>query len=254
MSILTRNVTGPDVLALRQTITQEDPITKSSLLELYYPGNSSDPQTSNQRKPIEDAIEFLVECGQISSSEAGYSITKMAADFDDAKLAILHGLRTGDGENGAYYDVLEFLSEQSDLLFDRNGELLDEMDHRASHANWNEQKLRYWTRVMETLGVTKDIYGADSTTIFGPSRDLTLRLLADVAEGDTESIAKILTEIDKRYLPVLGSNMNVAPYFEQTLKSLNNSGDIQLRTVSDIGQSISISDTSYSALEVMTNE
>lgn len=254
MAILTRNVTGPDVLAIRKTISDDGPISEERLIELYFPGDASDPRTSDQRKPIKDAIEFLVEVNQTQDSEDGYELTATAAEFDDARLALLNGIRTAEGEDAAYNEVLECLAEQSDQLTDRSGGLLDDMRDRVPSANWNETKLRYWDRVMAELGVTKELNGDESTTIFGPSRDLALRILVDVAGNGSSSLATVLTKIDDRYLPVLGDSMDVAPYFARTLLSLQATGDVQLRTVSDIGQSVDIDGTGYSAIEVMANE
>lgn len=254
MPILTRNVTGGDLLAIRKTISDDAPVTKDELVELYFPGDASDPQTSAQRKPIKDAIEFLAEIDQIQDSDAGYELTETAAEFDDTRLALLRGIRTAAGEEGAYNDVMECLAEKSDVLADRKGALVDDMSDRVPDANWNEQKLQYWDRVMEALGVTKEVYGDEMTTMFGPSRTLTLRVLAEVAGGKTAPLATVLADIDEAYLPVLGDGMDVAPYFERTLLSLQASDDVQLRTVSDIGQSVDINGTSYSAIEVMANE
>lgn len=254
MPILTRNVTGGDLFAIRKTVSDHAPIAKDELVEVYFPGDAADPQTSDQRKPIEDAIEFLAEVNQIQHDGDGYGLTETATEFDDARLALLHGIRTADGEEGAYNDVLECLAEQFDLLTDRSGALVDEMSDRIPGANWNEQKLRYWARVMEELGVSKEVNGDEMTTMFGPSRGLALRILADVAGSGTAPLATVLADIDERYLPVLNGGMDVAPYFERTLLSLQASDDVQLRTVSDIGQSVDIAGTSYSAIEVMANE
>jgi hypothetical protein len=254
MPILTRNVTGGDLFAIRKTVSDEAPITKDELIGLYFPGNASDPQTSDQRKPIEDAIEFLVETDQIQHSDAGYALTETTTEFNDAHLALLHGIRTASGEEGAYNDVMEYLAEQSDVLADRSGPLIDELSDRVPAANWNEQKLRYWARVMEEIGVTKEVYGDEMTTMFGPSRDLALRVLTDVAGDKTAPLATVLADIDEDYLPVIGEGMEVAPYFERTLLSLQESDDVQLRTVSDIGQSMDIDGAGYSAIEVMSNE
>ena len=172
MPILTRNVTGGDLLAIKKTVSDEEPITEDELVELYFPGDASDPQTSNQRKLIKDAIEFLTEINQIQKSDAGYELTETAAEFEDSRLALLHGIRTAAGEESAYNDVMECLAEESTLLVDRNGALVDEMSDRVPNANWNKQKLRYWVRVMEEIGVTKEVYGKEMTTMFGPSRIL----------------------------------------------------------------------------------
>lgn len=254
MPILTRNVTGGDLFAIRKTISDEAPITKNEVVELYFPGDASDPQTSDQRKPIQDTIEFLAEINQVQHSDTGYELTETAVEFDDARLSLLHGIRTADGEESAYNDVLECLAEQSAVLADKSGELIDEMSDRVPSANWNKQKLLYWARVMEEIGVTKEVYGDEMTTMFGPSRSLALRVLGDVTENKTAPVATVLTDIDEAYLPVIGDGMEVAPYFERALLSLQESDDVRLRTVSDIGQSVDIDGTGYSAIEVMSNE
>jgi|AntRauMinimDraft_3_1070383.scaffolds.fasta_scaffold00567_4 hypothetical protein len=254
MPILTRNVTGSDLFAIRKTISDRAPITNDKLVELYFPGNASDPQTSDQRKPLQDAIEFLVEINQIRQSNTGYELTETAAKFDDTRLGLLHGIRTADGQESAYNDVLECLAEQSDVLADRSGELIDEMSNRVPAANWNEQKLRYWARVMEEIGVTKEVYGGETTTMFGPTRSLALRMLVDVTGDNTAPLATVLADIDEEYLPVIGDGMEIATYFERTLLSLQEKDDVRLRTVSDIGQSVDIDGTGYSAIEVMSNE
>lgn len=254
MPILTRNVTGADLLAIRKTVSDDGPITKEEIIELYFPGDASDPQTSDQRKPIEDAIEFLNEVNQIQESDEGYLLSEMSAQFDDAHLALLHGIRVAEGEESAYNDVLECLAEQSGLLTDRGGGLLDEIRDRVPDANWNEQKLRYWARVMEELGVIKEINRAEATTMIGPNRDLALRILSDVTESGAAPLATVLTDVHEQYLPVFRNGSEIAPYFERTLASLKASDDVQLRTVSDIGQSVDIDGTSYSAIEVRANE
>lgn len=254
MAILIRNVTGADVLALRQTVTEHGPISKEDLVDRYFPDDATDPKLSDQRKPIEDAIEFLVETDQIVESSNGYEITEKASSFDDARLALLHGIRTQEGEDAAYNEVLECLADRRKPLADRNGELLDELNDRAPARNWNEQKLRYWARVMEELGVTKEVNGDRTTTMMGPSRDLALRLISDVADEGTNALETVLPQLDERYLPVMGDGLEVATYFQRTLVALEATNDIRLRTVSDIGQSVVIDGTRYSAIEVMTNE
>lgn len=254
MAILTRNVTGADVLAIRKTVVNNEPISKGTILELYFPGDASNPQTSDQQKPLEDAIEFLQEIEQIQPTTDGYELTSTAAEFDDDYLSLLHGIRSASGEDAAYNEVLEYLSEQDGILADRTGGLLDEMSDRTPNLNWNEQKLRYWSRVMEEVGVTKEINGKESNLFIGPSRDLTLRMLGKVIGEGTASLASVVTDIDDQYLPVLSEGTDIATYFARTLRSLNKTNDILLQTVSDIGQSIDIGGTSYSAVEVTTNE
>lgn len=254
MSILTRNVTGADVLAIRKTVLNNEPIPKEKILKMYFPGDASNPQTSDQRKPLEDAIEFLEEVDQIQQTTDGYELTSTAGEFDDSYLSLLHGIRSAGGEDAAYNEVLEHLSEQKVILTDRTGELLDEMSDRAPSANWNEQKLRYWSRVMCEIGVTKEINGEEANLFIGPSRDLTLRMLNEVAGEGTASLASVVTDIDDQYLPVLSEGTGISTYFGRTLRSLDKTNDILLQTVSDIGQSIDIDGTSYSAIEVMTNE
>ncbi|WEL18869.1 hypothetical protein SVXHr_2726 [Halorhabdus sp. SVX81] len=254
MPILTRNVTGADLLAIRKTVSDDGPITKQDILDLYFPGDASDPQTADQRKPIKDAIEFLIEVNQIQETDDGYNLTENTTQFDDAHLALLHGIRTAEDRESAYNNVMECLADQSDVLADRTGGLLDNLRDRVPDANWNEQKLRYWARVMEEIGVTKEVNGDEATTIFGPNRDLGLRILTDVAGSGTASLATVLTNIHEQYLPVLSEHSEVVPYFERTLLSLRASNDVQLKTISDIGQSVDIDGTSYSAIEVMANE
>lgn len=254
MTILTRNVTGADLLSIRKTVSDERPISEESLLERYFPGDSSDPKTADQRKPIVDAIEFLVETGQITKTTDGYELTASAADFQDARLGLLYGIRTATGDNTAYNDVIEYLAQKPDILFDREGKLLDGMNDRNPGANWNDTKLRYWERVMDEIGITKSINGSETTTLFGPNRELALQILARVTKGKMTALESALVEVDEQLLPVLTDSMGVASYFERTLLSLNQQGDIQLSTVSDIGQSVKIGDTKYSAIEVMTNE
>jgi len=254
MPILTRNVTGSDLLAIRKTVSDDGPIAEEKILALYFPGDASDPQTSAQRKPIEDAIEFLIEVDQIQESDDGHILTETTAQFDDARLALLHGIRMAEGGESAYNDVLECLAEKSDLMTNRTGGLLDDMRDRVPGANWNEQKLRYWARVMEELGVVKEVNGKEATTMVGPSRDLGLRILSDAAGSGAAPLATVLTDIHERYLPVLNNQSEVASYFERTLLSLQASDDVQLRTISDIGQSVDIDGTGYSAIEVVANE
>lgn len=254
MPILKRNLTGADLLAIRKTVSEEGPITKEEIVDLYFPGDISDPQTSAQRKPIKDTIKFLSEIDQIQESEEGYTLTESATEFDDARLALLHSIRTAEGRESAYNDVLEYLAEQHDVLTDRTGGLLDNMNDRVPDANWKKVNLQYWSRVMEELGVTKEVNGDEATTMIGPSRDLGLRILADVTGSGVSPLATVLTDIHEQYLPVLSNQSEVAPYFQRTLLSLQASDDVQLKTISDIGQSVDIDGTGYSAIEVMANE
>ena len=254
MPILKRNVTGADLLTIRKTISDEGPITKQELVALYFPGDSSDPNTSSQQKLIKDAVKFLSEINQIQKSEEGYTLTEIATEFDDARLALLHGIRAAEGRESSYNDVLEYLAEQPDVLTDRTGGLLDSMNDRVPNANWKKVNLQYWSRVMEELGITKEVNGDEETTMIGPSRDLALRILADVAGSGAAPLATVLTDIDKQYLPVLTNQSRVARYFQRTLLSLRAADDVQLRTISDIGQTVDIDGTGYSAIEVMANE
>lgn len=254
MAILTRNITGADVLAIRKTVSDDGPLLQDEILQRYFPGNAEAPSTADQRKPIVDAIEFLREAGQIAETDDGFVLTDDAAAFDDARLALLHGIRTAEGDDGAYNDALEYLASQPDALVDRTGGFLDEMNERHGNANWNEQKLRYWTRVMDELGITRSVNGSDSNLMIALDRSLGLRLLIDVTDGERAPLTDALRLLDERYLPVLTETGAVAAYLVRLLTALDAQGHIQLSTVSDYGQSITIGETAYSAIEVMTNE
>lgn len=254
MAILTRNITGADVLAIRKTISDDGPISEEEILNRYFPGDASPPSTADQRKPLTDAIEFLSETGQTTETDEGLVLTDEAAEFEDAALALLHGIRTAEGDDGAYNDALEYLANQPDALVNRSGGFLDEMNERHGSANWNETKLGYWTRVMDELGVTRSVNGSDSNLIIALDRSLGLRLLVDVTDGERTPLREALQRLDDRYLPVLTDTGAVATYIARLLTALDDQGHIQLSTISDIGQSIAIGETTYSAIEVMTNE
>jgi hypothetical protein len=254
MAILTRNITGADVLAIRKTISDDGPLSKEDILNRYFPGDASEPSTADQRKPLTDAIEFLRETEQITEADDGFVLTDGAAEFDDPGLALLHGIRTAKGDDAAYNNALEYLASQSDALVDRTGGFLDEMNERFGTANWNKQKLHYWARVMGELGVTRSVNGSNSNLMIALDRSLGLRLLVDVTEGERTPLREALQQIDERYLPVLTDTGAVATYIARLLTALDEQGHIQLSTISDIGQSIAIGGTTYSAIEVMTNE
>lgn len=58
--------------------------------------------------------------------------------------------------------------------------MVDMMDGGRPDLPWNPDRLRYWRRVMNTMGVTKAIYpdGEDVTTLLSPDADLVYDIAA----------------------------------------------------------------------------
>lgn len=253
MPLLQRNVTGHDLLAVRSYIDARGPITEDVLLADYYPGNPEDPETSEQLKPIRDSVRFLLETDQIKDGAEGYTISpEIPADLRP-RLALLWGIRRQDGEDAAYFEVLDYIASENTTQFDHGDELVDMMDGARPSLPWNPDRLRYWRRVMNSLGVTREINPntEDVTTLVLPDADLVYDIIAYCLEGNTGSLAAALENINDTFLPVYSGQGTVSAYMQTSLQYLERQNHIDLARRSDRDVSIDVAGTPYNSIELI---
>ena len=253
MALLQRNVTGHDLLAVKSYIDTHGPITEDTLLANYYPGDPENPGTSEQLKPIRDSVQFLLEVDQIEDEDDGYTLSPKVPDRLRPRLSCLWGICRQEGEDAAYFDVLQQLASENITRFDHGDELVDLMDGARPDLPWNPDRLRYWRRVMNTLGVTQEINpdGENVTTLLSPDADLVYDIAAYCLEGRTGSLTEILQVIDDTFLPVFSGQDTVSSYIQMSLVFLERQGRIDLARRSDRDVSIEIAGTPYNAIELI---
>jgi len=256
MSLLSRNITGEDILALWNHIAQSGPIERQTLLRRYYPGDAEDPDQSDFRKPLEDAIKFLEESDQIVDRKDGYELKEDCLEAASPRAAILKGLRGQSGENEAYIGILDVLTEADKRYFDSKNELDDLLSKEWGSVNWTENKISYWARTMSMLGVVAPINsGSDEnhTHLLSLSQNLLLDLLRDSFPlNEPVKMEAVMSEFDETYLPVHATTNRdrVAAYFEIALSEAQSNKSIELRQASDFGAGIDIDGSSYNSLTV----
>ena len=253
MALLQRNVTGHDLLAVRSYIDSREPVHEDTLLADYYPGDPEDSETSEQLKPIRDSVRFLIEIDQIEDGDDGYALSSEVPDGLRPRLTCLWGICRQEGEDAAYFDVLQHLASENITRFDHGDELVDMMDGARPGLPWNPDRLRYWRRVMNTMGVTKEINpdGEDVTTLLSPDADLVYDIAAYCLEGRTGSLAEVLQDIDEMFLPVFSGRGTVSSYMQTSLVFLERQGRIDLARRSDRDVSIDLAGTPYNSIELI---
>lgn len=254
MSLLGRNVTGDDIMALWNHIARYGPVKRQVLLQRYYPGDAEDPNQSNYRKTLEDAIDFLEESDQIEEAEDGYALREECRNAASPRVAILKGLRAQSGEDQAYMGVLDILTEEDERYFDTGNQLEDLLSTKLSSTNWTENKINYWARTMSMLGVIAPV-NSDSdeeySYLLSVSQDLLLDLLKDgFSPNEPTKLESVMDELDESYLPVYATtNRNTAAqYFVRALKQAESNGSIELARSSDFGEAIEIDGSGYNEL------
>lgn len=258
MPLFRRNINGWDLLAIRRYIDREKTVERSDLIRRFYPGDPDDPDQSAQRKNLNDAIDFLIEANQIISVEDGYEIEESHAKEPSARVALLSGLRNQGGENATYNDVLEALIEEDLRYFDHRDQLEDLMSGRRSEVTWNETRLGYWLRTMETMGVAKRLYvdsDENHTAVLSLERSLLRELLHGVAgPGESRQLREVLDEIDERYLPIYAGvgQDDVATYVQAALSLASRRKDVSLGRQSDYGQAVEIRESGYNSITITT--
>ncbi|WP_332898911.1 hypothetical protein [Haladaptatus sp. CMSO5] len=227
-------------------VSDAGPVEHNSLVERYYPGDATEKSESNQRKPLNDAIEFLVETEQFTNNGDGYELTEVAREEPTPQTALLWGIRSRDGENRAYNDVLDVLTEDNRVFFDKGDPLVDLLSDRRSGVSWNTTRLNYWRRMMEAVGVVRDL-GTDSdedyTSMLTIDQNLLYSLLQSVTSpSEPTQFQGTLLALHDRYLPVFaGSNRNeVASYVERALKQAQRTNLIEIGQESDFGPSVKL--------------
>jgi len=254
MSLLGRNVIGDDILALWKHIDRNGPIERATLLKRYYPGDAEDPDQSDFRKTLQDAINFLEEADQLVKQQDGYELKNEFLDATSPRVAILKGLRAQTGEGEAYIGVLDILTEEDKRYFDSKNELDDLLSKKLGSVNWTGNKINYWARTMSMLGVITPINSdADEnyTHLLSLSQDLLLDLLRDsFPPNDPVKIQSVMNEFDETYLPVYATTNRdtVASYFETALSQAESNDSIELRQASDFGGSVDINGNGYNSL------
>jgi len=253
MSLLGRNVTGDDVLALWIHIAQNGPIERETLLERYYPGDAEDPDQSDFRKPLEDAIKFLEEADQLVQQQDSYALKEEYLDAPP-RVAILRGLRAQTGENEAYLGILDVLTEKDKRYFDTKNELDDLLSKELGSVNWTGNKINYWARTMSMLGVISPINSdtdENYTHLLSLSQDLLLDILQDsFSPNNPAKLQSVMNEFDETYLPVYATTNRdtVASYLETALSQAESNDLIELRQASDFGGALNINGSGYNSL------
>lgn len=254
MSLLGRNVTGDDILALWNHIARNEPVERETLLERYYPGDAEDPSQSDFRKTLNDAINFLEEADQLVQQQDGYALKEECLDATSPRVGILKGLRAQTGEDEAYIGVLDVLTEDDKRYFDSKNELDDLLSKELASVNWTENKINYWARTMSMLGVIAPINSdtdENYTHLLSLSQDLLLDLLRDsFSPNDPVKLQSVMNEFDETYLPVYATTNRdtVASYFETALSQAESNDSIELRQASDFGGAVDIKGSGFNSL------
>lgn len=252
MALFRRNITGDDLLVLWRHVARNEPTPRNDLLTRFYPGDADDPEQSDARKTLSDAIDFLIEADQFRQTPDGYVITDQYRDIGSIRVAILQGLRTQGGEDAAYMDVLKALTDNDWRYFDHSGELEDLVSDYRDAVTWNETRLRYWRRTMDALGVVRTVNtDEDLTTILSLEHDLLQELLASVVDPDTPAQLKsVLGELHRKYIPVfVGKNeTSLASYVRRALQHATATGTVTLSQDSDFGDTITINNAGYNSI------
>lgn len=248
MSVLKRNITGHDILALREFINSAAPVTKDEIKRCFFPGDPTDNSISEKVKLLTDTIGFLEEIDQIVETTDGYRLHDKATESVDPRISLLKSLHSQFGENKAYREVLAYLSSEDQMLATQKKGIADEMKEYAPDRGWNEINLGYWQRTMDCLGVMKRVNGANITMLFVLEYDLWKLLLNDVCEGGTNRLESILSELNENYLPVWTAGGDIAMHVQYGLTGLADRSDISLRKESDAGTSYEIDSTGVNTL------
>jgi hypothetical protein len=230
------------------------------LLRRYYPGNSKDPDQSDFRKTLEDAISFLEESDQIVQRREGYEVREDSLEAASPRAAILKGLRAQTGEDKAYIGVLDVLTEEDKRYFDSKNELDDLLSKNWGSVNWTENKISYWARTMSMLGVVAPV-NSDSdenyTHLLSLSQDLLLNLLRDsFSPNEPVKMESVMNEFDETYLSVYATTNRNKPatYFETALSQAESNDSIELRQSSDFGKAVEINGSGYNSLTLRVSE
>lgn len=252
MALLQRNITGYDLLATRSYIDNKGPVTEEQLLADYYPGDPDNPENSDQLKPIRDCVRFLVEIDQVEEEENEYVLSSDIPGGLRPRLAILWGIARQEGENSAYFDVLDHLASENITRFDHGDELVDMMDGAHPELPWNPDRLRYWRRVMNMLGVTREINPEkeDATTLLALDADLLLGITGYCMNANTGSLVEVLEAIDETFLPVYSNQGTIASYLETSLQYVERQDLISLSRRSDRDVSIEVAGTPYNSIKL----
>lgn len=253
MSVLRRNITGHDILALREFISTDAPVTEDEIKHCFFPGDATKSSVSDKLKLITDAIGFLEETEQIVEETDGYRLHESAVDATDPRISILTGLHSQFGENGAYREVLEYLASEDETLVTREGELEDAMDGYSPDIGWNATNLGYWERTMDCLGLITKVHGDDATMAFVLEYDLWKQLLSKVCDTRTTQLEEVLSNLDDAYLPVWTSTGAVAKHVQYGLDGLEERSEVDLRKESDAGTTYEIESKGVNTIE-LTNQ
>jgi len=250
MSVLKRNITGNDILALLEFIRTDAPVTEEEIKHCFFPGDETNTKISDKLKLITDALGFLQETEQIVEATNGYRLHEKAVSANNPKTSILSGLHAQIGENGAYRDVLEYLAEEDKILSHREEELVDGMNGYAKDYKWNPTNLRYWERTMDCLGLITTVHGGDATMVYVLEYSLWKKLLTEVCETPTARLEDVLATLNEEYLPVWTSSGSVAKHVQYGLAGLESRSEIDLRKESDAGTTFEIDSKGVNTIQL----
>ncbi|OVE82963.1 hypothetical protein [Natronolimnobius baerhuensis] len=252
MSVLRRNITGHDILALREFISTDGPVTEDEIKHCFFPGDATESSISDKLKLITDAIGFLEETEQIVEETDGYRLHEGAASATSPQISILSGLYSQFGENGAYRDVLGYLASEDQTLANRKGELQDAMNGYSPDTGWNTTNLGYWERTMDCLGLITKVHGDDATMVFVLEYDLWRELLNNVCETRTTRLEDVLSNLHDVYVPVWTSGGTIAKHVQYGLAGLEEHSEIDLRKESDAGATYEVDSKGVNTIELTT--
>jgi hypothetical protein len=253
MSVLRRNITGHDILAIREYIDKNSPTTEDEILRRFFPGDATDSSVSDKLKLIRDAVGFLEDIDQIVEETDGYRLHQDSVEAVDPRSSILSSLHSQFGENGAYNDVLEYLAEENQTLVTREGGLEDAMSGYTPEIGWNPTNLSYWERTMDCLGVITKVHEDDATMAFVLEYDLWKQILNEIRETQTTQLERILSSLDDTYLPVWTAGGSVAKHVQYGLTGLEDRSEIDLRKESDAGTTYQIGSRGVNTIECDTD-
>lgn len=253
MSVLRRNITGHDILAIREYINKNSPATEDEIQHRFFPGDATDSSVSDKLKLIRDAVGFLEDIDQIVEETDGYRLHQDAAEAVDPRVSIITSLHAQFGEDGAYKDVLEYLTEENQALATRDGGLEDAMSGHAPEIDWNETNLGYWERTMDCIGVITKVHGDDATMAFVLEYDLWKHLLNEIRETQITQLEAVLTSLDDAYLPVWTASGSIAKHVQYGLSGLEARSEIDLRKESDAGTTYEIGSKRVNTIEFDTD-
>lgn len=237
MPVLKKNISGFDVLEYLSLIDEEGPLTLDQIYSKYYPGDESLEENSKELKLIRDGMEFLEDIDLLIEGPNGYEYQGEEFRAEDYRLQLLEALHTHSTEKG-YALVLDTISSKNELVFERDSELRDWMNAEAPNETWSGNALQYIVRSLEAIGVMsrlEETGDSDKDVGLFLDNELMTAILSDCITTNSTELAGVLETIDSYYLPVYAADGRVSQYIQLSLRSLEDTGRIELTRKDDGG-------------------